>query len=130
MTKHHIIKRLPRDVLLNQRIKPRNSELRSKVIMPTSRTGSSRLLKSHSKKSIIIKVNRTDISSLDQYTSLAEAHNIRRTSDMLFLLRCQIPYHPVANQCYSQFIPAILWIECYSKEQPAIIIMQISHIRE
>ena len=90
--------------------KESNSELRSKVFMLTSRTESSRLLKSHNKKSITIKVNRTDISPLDQYTSL-RCITYAGPVTCCFI----ITYHPVANQCY---------------RQPAIIIMQISHTRE
>ena len=129
MTKHHIIKILPKDVGLNQTIKPRNSELRSKVLMLTSRTGSSRLLR------VTIKSQ-----SPSKSTEQTLVHGINIPAWLMHityagpvtccLLRCQIPYHPVANQCYSQFIHVILWIECYSKEQPAIIMMQISHIRE
>ena len=99
MIKHHIIKRLPWDVGLKQRIKLRNSELRSKVFMLTSRTESSRLLKSHNKKSITIKVNRTDISPLDQYTSL-RCITYAGPVTCCFI----ITYHPVANQCYRLFI--------------------------
>ena len=104
MTKHHIIKRLPWDVGLNQRIKLRNSKLRSKVFMLTSRTESSRLLKSHNKKSITIKVNRTNISHWINIPAWLRCITYTGPVTCCFILRCQIPYHPVANQCYRLFI--------------------------